>query len=135
MTIYPNGGALKVADLVRTGLAGAEVHLYKDISPPLSAGTILTDLTEADYAGYNAMTITAWLASYIDPQGGASFQSGTQQFDFQSTPGTGNVIQGFYVLNGGGDLIAVGSFDSPIAMANPGDSIPVDIILNYCRPQ
>lgn len=131
MTLYPNGGALILAGLVRTALAGAKLKLYKAISQPLSVSTVIGDFTEADYDGYAEKTIAAWLAAYLDPAGGASIQCGTQQFDFVGPVVTTNVIPGFYLTNAAGALIFAGSFPAPIAMANDGDSIPINITLNY----
>jgi hypothetical protein len=134
VTLYPNGGALYLASLMRTALALSTLHLYKAISSPLNPGTTLANLTEADYDGYALKTITAWLTPYLDPLGGATIQSGTQQFDFVSVPLTTNTILGFYLLNAAGALVFVGNFDAPIAMAANGDAIPVNVSLNFGAP-
>lgn len=131
MTLYPNTAALFLADTMRTALVGAELALFKGIAAPLAPSIVLGDLTEADFDNYARITIAAWLPSYLDPAGGASFQSGTQQFDFVPGLGTTNNVLGFYVLNAGGDLILVGEFDAPIAMNALGDSIPLNVTLNY----
>lgn len=134
MTLYPNSAALYLAGLVRTALAASKMALYKAIAAPLSPSTVLADLTEADYDGYAQKTLTNWLAAYLDPAGGASIQSGTQQFDFVHSAGDTNVVLGFYVLNAAGDLVVVGSFAAPISMTQNGDSIPVNCTLNYGAP-
>jgi hypothetical protein len=110
------------------------MHLYKAIATPLSVSTVIGDFTEADYDGYVAKTITAWNNAYLDPAGGASIQSGTQQFDFTSVPLTTNLVLGFYVTNAAGALIFAGNFDAPIAMIQNGDSIPVNATLNFGAP-
>jgi len=134
VTIYPNLGALYLAGLVKADLIASELRLYKAIAAPLSVSTILADLTEADFDGYAAATIAAWNAAYLDPQGGASIQCGTQQFDFVPGLGTVNTILGFYVVTAGGDLLFVGEFEAPIPMNALGDSIPVNVTLNYGAP-
>lgn len=134
MTIYPNGGALILADIVREALDDAEVHLYTEIASPLSQSTVIGDLTEADFSGYAMITLSAWLASYIDPTGGASFQSGTQQWNAANPTTVQNVVLGWYLLTSGGDLLLVGEFESPIPMSAPGDAIPLDLVLNYGKP-
>ncbi len=131
MTIYPNVGALKVAAIVRTAVALSVLKLYKGISAPLSQSTVIADFTEADYDGYTAKTITAFNPPYIDPAGGATIQSGTQQFDFVPVPMTTNVILGFWLETAAGDLIVAGNFDNPIPMQALGDSIPLNVALNY----
>lgn len=134
MPLYTNGGALILAGIARDALADAEVHLYQEVTPPLSVSTVIGDFTEADYSGYAAATIAAWLAPYLDPAGGASIQSGTQQFDFGTLPGNINSINGFYLVNSDGDLILASAFPAPIAMTQPGDAIPVDVVLNFGAP-
>lgn len=131
MTLYPNTAALYLAGLVKTALAGSKMCLYKAITAPPSPSTVLANITEADYDGYAQKTIAAWLNPYIDPAGGASIQSGTQQFDFVSVPLVTNNVLGFFILNAAGLLIALGSFAAPIAMTQTGDSIPVNVTLNY----
>ena len=131
MILYPNGGALILAGDIRTLLANSELHLFKAISQPISVSTVIGDLTEADYDGYLAKTIAAWLPPYLDPAGGSSIQSGTQQFDFAAVPAVTNVVLGFYLLVAAGDLLLVGTFDSPIPMTQNGDSIPVNLTLNF----
>jgi hypothetical protein len=131
VTLYPNSSALYLAGLVKTALVSSTMHLYQAIAHPLSPSTVLADLTEATYDGYVAKTITAWLNAYLDPAGGASIQSGTQQFDFVAVPLTTNVVLGFYVCNAAGALVFLGSFDSPISMTQNGDSIPVNATLNF----
>jgi hypothetical protein len=130
-TLYPNGGALILAGNVKTLLAGSILKLYKAISSPLSVSTVIGDFTEADYDGYVAKTITAWLNAYLDPAGGASIQSGTQQFDFVAGAGTMNNVLGFYLTTAAGALFFAGSFPAPVPMNVNGDSIPLNLVLNY----
>jgi len=132
--VYPNEGALKIAATVRTFMALSVVHLFKS---PLSItpSTTKADLTaaEADYDGYTTKTITAWLPAYLDPNGGASIQSGTEQFDYGpvGTPPVTNNVYGFWIESAAGDLIVAGLFDNPVSMAAIGDSIPLAVVLNY----
>lgn len=134
-TIYPNVGAMQLAAVQRTALASAVLHLYQAISQPLNAGTVLGNLTEADYSGYAAKTVTSWLAPYLDPAGGASIQSGTQQFQFVTPVGdpVTNTVLGFYLQDADDNLILVGSFDGSVPMAAPGDAIPLNVTLNFGR--
>jgi hypothetical protein len=133
VTIYPNSSALYIAGLVKTALAGSKLKLYTAIANPLGPGTVIADFTEADFDGYALITITNFLAAYLDPAGGASIQSGTQQFNYgpAGTPPVGNTVLGFWLTNAAGALVVAGNFDTPITMNAVGDSIPVNITLNY----
>jgi hypothetical protein len=133
VTLYPNVAALYLAGLVRTALAASHLKLYTALANPLSPGTVVADFTEATYDGYAPIAIANFLHPYIDPAGGATIQSGTQQFDYgpAAAPPVTNTVLGFYLLNAAGALVVAGSFDNPIAMANLGDSIPVNVSLNY----
>jgi hypothetical protein len=132
--IYPNVGALKIAATIRTFVALSVIHLIK---APISLlpGTTLAALTaiEADFDGYTAIVVTAFLAPYIDPAGGASIQSGTEQFQYgpAASPPVINNVYGFYLLDAAGDLLVAGTFDAPVAMQSIGDALPMNVILNY----
>jgi len=135
VNVYPNSSALLLAGLIRTGLAAAEIKLFKAIAQPLSVSTVIGDFTEADYDGYAAKVVTTWLAAYLDPAGGASFQSGTQQFQFVPPVGAPvpNTILGFWIETAGGDLAAAGTFAAPVAMAAAGDAIPLNVTLTFAK--
>lgn len=132
--IYPNAGSLKVAEVMRTALADAELRLFK-----AGAGIVLQPTTtlaqlaaaEADYTGYSAATIAAWLPPLLSPLGGASIESGTVQFQTQSPYTVGNTIQGWYLVDGGGGLIVCGDFPQTIAMLGNGDGIPMNLQLVF----
>lgn len=130
MTLYTNAAALVLATTIRTLLAASHLKLFKAISPPLSVSTVVGDITEADFTGYAAAAIANFLIAYLDPAGGASIQSGTIQFNCTGTA-VPNTVLGFYLEDAAGDLILIGTFDSPIAMTQVGDSIPVNVTLNF----
>lgn len=133
--LYPNVGAMAIANVQRTALAGSKLKLYKAISQPLAPGTVLANLTEADFSGYAEKTITNFLAAYIDPAGGASIQSGTQQFQFVAPVGDPvvNTVLGFFLTTAAGVLVLVGSFDGSVPMTADGDAIPLNVVLNFGR--
>lgn len=134
-TLYPNVGAMVVADTIRTSLAAAVLHLFKTVAGGLNVGNVVDDFEEADYSGYLEKTITTWLATYLAPGGGASFQSGTQQFQWATPVGdpVGNAVLGWYLLDSDDNLIAAGTFDAPVSMNAVGDALPLDITLNWAR--
>ena len=131
--IYPNSGALWLAAVVQTALANSEIHLYQTGSVVLSNTTTLADLTaaEADYTGYAAETIAAWFDPLLNPAGGASIESGLVQFQIASPYTTPNVIQGWWIEDSTGDLVAAGDFAVPKSLMGAGDGIPFNIELIF----
>ena len=133
VSIYPNVACLDVIGLMRTKLAGCSVHLYKSPFTP-GAGTVLADLTaiEADFGGYAAITVTALLAAFIDPIGGASAQIGTVQFNADGTT-PDNIIYGAWVQATGTPpvLYLAVQFDNPVPMSAVGDALPLDFKFNF----
>jgi hypothetical protein len=132
--LYPNVGSLKIAATIKTFMALAVIKLFKSaltLTPSTTKAQL--DAVEANFDGYAPQTVTAWLAPYLDPAGGASIQSGTKQFDYgpaASPPVTNNVF-GFWIEDAAGDLIVAGTFTAPVSMAQVGDSIPLSAVLNY----
>lgn len=131
---YPHAGALKVAATVQTLMAMSKIRLFKSnltITPSIDEAALVA--AECDYDGYVALTVTAFLAPYLDPAGGASIQSGTQQFQYGpvGTPPVINQVYGFWVETAAAVPILAGSFDNPVSMAQIGDAIPISVVLNY----
>ena len=130
--LYPNGGAMALANLIRTDLVAAVLKLFQNNVIP-SPATVLADLDEADFSGYAEVDPVVWNATYLDPElGGASFNSNNQwNFDGADVTPTTNTIYGFWLESVAGTLLAVGTFENPIPMAAAGDSIPLTLKLNY----
>jgi hypothetical protein len=131
---YPNGGALAIAAAVQALMAESIIHLYA--APiTLSPNTTLAQLqaVEATYDGYAPKTVTAFNPPYLDPAGGATTASGYEQFNYETeaSPGVTNNIYGLWVQDAAGVLIIVFAFDAPAPMAQEGDSVPVNVLLNY----
>jgi len=123
-----------LANKVRAALAGSKIKLWKEITQPLGVSTVKSHFTECDYDGYEEVTITNFLAVHLDPDtGGASISSGTQQWDYgpASSPAVGNTVKGYYLESATGDLVLAGEFESLISMGLIGQSILVDVVLNY----
>lgn len=130
---YPNVGTLWVANNMQADLANSVLHLYQDsLSPGVLTTLAELSAAEADYDGYAAKTITAWLNELLNPAGGASIQAPTQQFEYVDGVGhVGNNIGGWYLVSSGGALVAIGTFPSPIALVANGQGIPLDILLRF----
>jgi len=131
---YPNSGALELAEAIQGLMADSVIHLYK---APLSLTPILTladcEAQEADYDGYAPKTVTAFNTPYLDPAGGATTASGYDQFNYgpAASPPVTNNIYGLFVTTSEGDLLIVFAFDNPAPMAQVGDSVPVNVLLNF----
>jgi hypothetical protein len=131
--LYPNAGALAIAEAIQTLLAGSDLHLFQSGSVSLTPSTTLAELdaVEADFTGYAVITIAAWLDPLLNPLGGASIECGTQQFAIAAPYTVSNVIQGWYLTETGGDLICAGDFPQPVALVGAGDGIPVNVQLVF----
>ena len=131
-TFYPNAGILKKAANLRTSLAGGFMHLFKDGFLP-DVTTTVAELTanECDYAGYLAggIPVVNWLAPLLDPAGGASIESGTIQFAWNTSgEDIGNLVGGWFYTTPLG-LLIVGTFPISIPMEGPGQGIPLSVKL------
>jgi len=137
VVIYPNVGAVTLMGQLRLLIADsgavpplvATLHLYQnDIA--LSPSLVVGDLTEATFSGYAAINVADLLPVYIDPEGGASANIATVQFQ-HSGGATANICYGFWLENDAGDLLLAGNFDAPIPMAVATDAIPLDVKVNF----
>lgn len=133
--IYPNVGALFIAETMQTALAGASLQLFQTGSVTLSQSTTKSDLddAEADYTGYTpgGQTITAWMDPLLNPVGGASIESGLFQFSIDAPYTTPNTIQGWYIVESGGTLVCAGDFASTKPLVGAGDGIPFNVELIF----
>jgi hypothetical protein len=129
VVLYPNVGAMNNIGLIRTNLVNCEVKLYQNDLVP-TPSTVLGDLTVATFSGYAAIVVSALLAAYLDPAGGASAQIATVQFNHDGG-GVANSIYGFWVQTTGGVLVLAGRFEDLVPMQLLGDSIPIDVKFNF----
>jgi hypothetical protein len=104
------------------GLSGAYLRLYQN-DPTLASNMMVSDFTEADFPGYAGPTLlAAGLATTADPAV-ATFTPVVNTFS-SGTPT--NTIYGYYVTDGGGNLLwAERDPSAPITMASPGDTYTV----------
>lgn len=131
--IYPNSGSLWLAGVVQAALAASDMHLFQAAMVTLSPLTDLADLTaaEATYTGYTAQTITAWFDPLLNGAGGASIESGLLQFSIAAPYTVGNLIQGWFLTETGGDLVCAGDFAVAKGLNGAGDGIPFDVSLRF----
>ena len=132
---YPLAGCEVIAALVQAELAASKLRLFQDSLPAPDPSTPIADYVanEADFTGYPAggETITAWLDPILDPLGGYSIGSGTEQFATDNPTTVGNIIAGAWLENAAGDIISVVVFTTPIPMQMPGQGIPIDLRLVF----
>jgi len=141
LLLYPKLGAMAIANLVQAGLAASVLSLFKeDISVTTNTTKAELEAIEADYDGYLAKTIAAWLEPYLDPEGGASVDSGEQVLYWTlDTDAIENQIYGFWLETAGGVVVVIGRFvddqgqPAPIPMVQEGNAVPLTIRLVYGR--
>lgn len=131
---YPNAGALFIAGKVRTALANCKLRLFKDgmgivVGPSLTAAQLAA--AEADYDGYAAITVAAMTAPLLNPLGGASISTGSQQFAIAAPYAVTNVIGGGWLEDSTGALVMAWSYGEAKPLVGAGDGIPVEQILLY----
>lgn len=128
---YTNEAVIQLATELDAALANCTIDLFKDTLVPgitTTAAELLAAI--ADYSGYAQKVVTALLAPYLDPAGGASTNIATQQF--QHTGGAvANSIGGAWVRDAGAVVRLVIVFDNPVQMAVATDAIPLDVIFNF----
>lgn len=134
MIAYMNSGMLWGAGLLETALAACEIHLFKSgegivIGPSL----LLADLVaaKADYTGYLEITVAAMLAPVLNPLGGGSTTTGTQQFATAAPYTVGNSIGGGWIQDAAGVLLMAWDYDPPRVMAGAGDAIPAEVVFLF----
>lgn len=121
---------MTTATAIRTALANSVLHLFQsDLVPEPS--TPLADYTaaEADYAGYAAVTMTAWNAPILAPGTGYMIGSPLVQFAWVSGGGDPqNTIGGCYLVDAAGKLRLTVIFTNPIPMQQAGQGIPLNLV-------
>lgn len=82
------------------------------------------DLTEADFSGYSAITLTgaSWTVSEDDPTE-ITYAQQTFESDADQSPQT--IYGHYYTLSSSGTLVAVNKYDVPIVIENDGDRIRI----------
>lgn len=100
------------------------LRLFKSNTTP-GESTVAGDLTQADFTGYSAITLTgaSWTVTGGDPTTASYAQ---QTFSSSANQGAQSVY-GYYLTRAStGDLVAAERFsDGPYVIANNGDQIKV----------
>lgn len=124
--IITNSMGLSVAQGNRTlfNQGGASIGLYTNVFTP-SPGTLLSDLTLANYDGYAAKGST-FGPVFRDVDGLLTFLQ-SAQFDSTPSAGSTNLIAGVYVGNTISGLLALANLDTPRPMGALSQSLPIDL--------
>ena len=132
---YPNVGAVLLASQIDTFLnAGPSLlRLFKsDLVPTVSTDAATLAAHEADYTGYTPGGLAmSWFDPVLYPLGGASISAGTIQFQTANPTTVGNLIGGWWVDDGSGNVVAIGTFPQAQPMTDPNFGLPVNVTLVF----
>lgn len=127
LTVPYTGEVYLLNRLLSSSGVNYTLKLYTAISSPISNSTVLADLTEANFTGYSATTLTAgnWT--------GAATAGGITSSSYPTVTWTcgasGNTVVGYYVVDPGGTvLLWCEAFSSSRTLTN-GDSL--SLTLNF----
>jgi hypothetical protein len=128
--VLPNQGETIALEALVGKTAGQNLvlRLYKS-NTTLTETTVETDLTEANFTGYTAVTLTAssWVTTAADPS-----HTNYPATAFTSTAGSQNQnVYGYYLTQvSSGKLVWAETFsDGPYNIVNNGDSITVTAVI------
>lgn len=125
---------LALAEIKTALLDLGALKLFKNNYVP-SLDTVVGDLTEADYTGYLAITLTTWTAPFLDVAGRGEIRA-PHGFFAPAAPYTiQNTVYGYWIEDSNGDLILACRFvDGPIAMGAAGNACIVEPYLIFQNP-
>ncbi len=126
-----NAGMFNVADTMHTFLALSTMDLFMN-NVAINSETVAGDLTVAVFTGYTQQTLTTTPAPVTDlTLGGFSIYLPSNVFTCTTAPGSPVTIYGCYLREAGGDLIAAANFTTPLTIQAIGDSVPLQVTLNF----
>jgi hypothetical protein len=131
--VYPTAAELELVNLLKVPFATATINLVNS-QLALTPGLTLAELTaiEATFTGYAAITLTAIPAAYYDQRnGGISQAIPLSQFNTASPYTIGNDIWGGWMQDAAGNLLMAWQTSAAWAMSGVGDSLPLQIVLNF----
>lgn len=103
--VFVRPGLVDMLEETRALLLTCELCLYKNDYTPTDA-TVIADLTEADFTGYARIDLDGWTAAFLNAANIAEMRETLRTFT--ATGGaTANTIYGYFILDAGGNLMAV----------------------------
>jgi hypothetical protein len=118
--IIPTIGELNILIAVVTYLVSSKIKLFKS-NTVITPDTVLADLTEADYTGYVAQTVTAWGTPVLNGDGKAETIAPSHTFAPTSPTTVPNIVYGYWVEDTAGNLLWAENFAEPKALNGPTD--------------
>ena len=126
-----DGGMLQTATAMGTYLAASKVDLF-DNNVLVNSDTTASLLTAATFTGYTQQAITTAPPPVNDlTLGGYSIYLPSHVFACTTAPGTPVTIYGCMLRDTSGNLIAAANFTTPLTISSAGDSVPLQITLNF----
>lgn len=125
--VMPKSWELLALAAIKTALLdGSIVKLFKnDFTPSLD--TVVGDMTEADYTGYLAVTLTTWQAPFLDVQGRGEIRAPHAFFAPAAPYTVQNTIYGYWIIDSTADLLLASRFvNGPIPMGEAGNALFVE---------
>jgi hypothetical protein len=124
--ISPTVFELPILNMLTSMFAAAaattKIRLYQNNYVP-GPGTVLTDLTEADFDGYAQYSNTVWNAPTLNAiTGRYDITSGGAPTFTQTGTVITNTVYGWYMVDGS-DLVAVERFDTPVEFDTNGKTL------------
>lgn len=128
---FTSGGYGIVADQVQTYLADSDLRLFVN-NVTVSPNLVIGSLTQASFTGYAAKNYVTVPAPVKDPtNGGVSIFLGSNVFAASADIDPAQTVYGWYLTDTGGALIAAGNLPTPIQIRYDGDSVPIQVTLNF----
>lgn len=108
-------------------LAAPNVHLYVN-NIAFAAGTAISDLTEATFAGYAAAVLPTLVGPIALPNGALGLHAAVD-YVATSVVSPGQVVYGYYVTDTTNAILYWGEkLATPIPIANIGDFVSLEVI-------
>lgn len=128
---FVSGGYLIVGQQIATYLAAMHVRLFVN-NKTINANTVIGDLIEATFTGYTAQAVATPDQPVKDPvNGGFSTFLPSHVFSASAPIDPTQTVYGWYITDTGGNLIAAGNLENPVVIADDGDSVPLQVTLNF----
>jgi len=128
---FTTSGYAIVGAEVATYLADCDVRLFVN-NVTVTPNLVIGDLTQATFTGYTAQNLVTVAAPVGDPvNGGVSSFLPSHVFTCTTAPASPVTVYGWYLTDTGGALIAAGNLPEPITIDEIGDSVPIQVTLNY----
>lgn len=126
-----NGGMKQTAIAMHTYLALSTMDLFMN-AVSVNPNTVAADLDVAVFTGYAQQVYTTTPTPVTDlTSGGFSIYLPSNVFTCTTAPGTPVTIYGCYLRDAAGNLIAAANFATPLNIAAIGDSVPLQVTLNF----